>query len=247
MASLIRSRAFLWLGMAALTITPLIVVGTPTVASGATGISATPASTLTFDGGGTSATFTRSASGIINETNRVNLSGGSQNPWSSYDVWLQFRPLTGPGGGATTPIPNPNCQPSAITSFSWSNTNAPLIGTTSTGYFIGTNPYEVCVYYVYSISMLANGSSSGVSYDGQPVTYSGVELKGSDPVVSDNVTLTVFFGYGCSYVGAVIPLTTDTTGTFSYYAGPAGTGDYSVQATTSHAQSVCLDLTELPL
>ena len=39
------------------------------------------------------ATFVRSASGIINETNRVNLDpAGAQNPWTNADVYLQFRP-----------------------------------------------------------------------------------------------------------------------------------------------------------
>ena len=67
-----------------------------------------------------SAKFVRAASGIINETNRVN-AGGAQNDWTSADVWLQFRPLTGPNGTGT-PTPNPNCDPvGLVTSFSWSN------------------------------------------------------------------------------------------------------------------------------
>ena len=65
------------------------------LAGGGTGITATPAATKTW--AGHTATFVRSASGIINETNRVNLDpAGPQNPWTSADVYLQFRPLTGP-------------------------------------------------------------------------------------------------------------------------------------------------------
>ena len=62
-----------------------VMAVTMAVAGGASaansqGITATPAATKSF-AGTFSATFVRSASGIINETNRAN-SGGPQNPWS---------------------------------------------------------------------------------------------------------------------------------------------------------------------
>ena len=73
-----------------------VLVAAPAMAAPATGITATHAATVTWEETYT-AHFVRSASGIINETNRVN-SAGAQNPWTSADVWLQFRPLTGPAG-----------------------------------------------------------------------------------------------------------------------------------------------------
>ena len=89
------------------------------LAGGGTGITATPAASKKFSGT-YSAKFVRSASGIINETNRIN-AAGPQNGWTSADVWLQFRPLTGPNGTGA-PTPNPNCDPvGLVTSFSWSN------------------------------------------------------------------------------------------------------------------------------
>ena len=54
---------------------------------------AMPARNITFDGGNCTAKFVRSASGIINETNRT--CEGDQNPWVEADVTIQFRPLDG--------------------------------------------------------------------------------------------------------------------------------------------------------
>ena len=74
-------------------------LGSALAGPGGTGITATPAANKTW--AGHTATFVRSASGIINETNRVNLDpAGPQNPWTSADVYLQFRPPTGPNGPA---------------------------------------------------------------------------------------------------------------------------------------------------
>src|SRR3954468_10557415 len=84
----------------------IMAVASSAFAGGGTGITATPAVSKTFSGT-YSAKFVRAASGIINETNRVN-SDGAQNGWTSADVWLQFRPLTGPNGG--NPTPNPACD-----------------------------------------------------------------------------------------------------------------------------------------
>jgi len=128
-------------------------------AGGGTGITATPAHTATFDGGNCTATFVRSASGIINETNRACQSG--QNPWTDANVWLQFRPQTGPTGPGSSPIPNPNCDPNGLVlaPFTFVNHEGSIGGTPSSGYFINppppTNsdpinsyPYNVCVYLV---------------------------------------------------------------------------------------------------
>ena len=143
------------------------VVAAPAMAAPATGITATPAATESFDGGNCTATFVRSASGIINETNRV--CAGSQNPWTSADVWLQFRPLTGPDGTGS-PIPNPTCNPTGLvtTSFTFSNSEASIGGTTTQGYFIGSNPYNVCVYLVNP--MVASGTVDSASASGTTVT-----------------------------------------------------------------------------
>jgi hypothetical protein len=125
----------------------IMAVASSALAGGGTGITATPAVTKSFSGT-FSATFVRAASGIINETNRVN-TGGDQNNWTSANVWLQFRPLTGPNGSGT-PTPNPTCDPvGLVTSFVWSNNaiaDPTIAGTPSSGYFINDNPYNVCVY-----------------------------------------------------------------------------------------------------
>jgi hypothetical protein len=139
------------------------------LAGGGTGITATPAATMKW--AGHQAKFVRSASGIINETNRVNLDpAGPQNSWTSANVWLQFRPLTGPNGTGTAPTPNPNCDPvGLVTSFSWSNDDQALAGTPTSGYFIRDNPYNVCVYLVNPTvasgtidSAALNGTTAGL-------------------------------------------------------------------------------------
>lgn len=110
------------------------------VASAGKNGTAVPASTVVFGSGTFQATFVRSASGIVNETNRVNLNGGAQNPWSPYDVWIQFRPLYS--------TPNPACDETGLVtdySHDWSNHDPQL-----TTYFLSDtqNHYNVCVYLV---------------------------------------------------------------------------------------------------
>ena len=141
-------------------------VTAPALAAPATGITATPAATASFDGGNCTATFVRSASGIINETNRT--CTGSQNPWTSAAVWLQFRPLTGPDGSGS-PIPNPTCDATGLvaTPFTFRNYEASIGGTPNAGYFIGTNPYNVCVYLVDP--MVASGTVDAASPSGTTV------------------------------------------------------------------------------
>ena len=71
----------------------------PLTASVATATSsAVPASTVEW--GNCTATFVRSASGIVNETDRE--CDDAQNGWVDADVYLQFRPLQG--------RPNPACD-----------------------------------------------------------------------------------------------------------------------------------------
>jgi hypothetical protein len=110
-----------------------------------TGITATPAATVHW-AGTYSATFVRSASGIINETNRLN-SAGAQNGWTSADVYLQFRPQTNPFGSV---VPNPTCDPEGLVTpmFTYSNSDPALIGTSTSGYFLNGVVYNVCVYLV---------------------------------------------------------------------------------------------------
>lgn len=150
-----------------------IAVAAPAVAAPATGITATPAATVTWAGTYT-AKFVRSASGIINETNRVN-SAGPQNGWTSADVYLQFRPLTGPDGTGD-PIPNPRCDPDGLVTppFTYVNSDPAIAGTPTSGYFIGTNPYNVCVYLVQP--RVASGTIDVSVHDG--ATSAAVPLSG---------------------------------------------------------------------
>jgi hypothetical protein len=109
--------------------------------AGSTKSSAVPAGTAAFDNGGCSAQFVRSASGIVNETNRA-----CDNPWApGYQVVVQFRPLVG--------TPNPACDPAGLLSagqtFSTSES-------TITPWF-GSATYNVCAYLV-SDQQIATGS-----------------------------------------------------------------------------------------
>lgn len=113
------------------------------------------------------------ASGIINETNRVNLDpAGPQNPWTSADVYLQFRPLTGPDGTGS-PTPNSACDPNGLVTapFPFVNDviNGKSIGGTATsGYFIGSNRYNVCVYLVNP--QVASGTINSAVFAGSTAT-----------------------------------------------------------------------------
>jgi hypothetical protein len=93
------------------------------------GGTAIPATTVTFDGGRCTATFVRSASGIINETNRV---CQGDDPFAGAK--LQFRPING--------TPNPSCDPDGllVAPFTFSTTEASLVP------FFGSQTYNVCVY-----------------------------------------------------------------------------------------------------
>lgn len=96
-----------------------------------------PAQTVTFQSGDCTATFVRSASGIVNETNRDCPGLGSQNPWVGADVYLQFRPVDG--------TPNPACDPDGlVTDYNqdWTNHDPALVD------YFGANHYNVCVYLV---------------------------------------------------------------------------------------------------
>lgn len=127
-------------------------------AGNGTGITATPASTVTWAGG--TAQFVRSASGIINETNRVNTG-------DAFPVWLQFRPLTNPTGGV---VPNPTCNPNGLVyaPFVWSTTDPALVGTPTSGYFLPGVQYNVCVYIVNPV--VATGTIDSSAVNGTDVT-----------------------------------------------------------------------------
>ena len=228
-----------------------IAVATSPAAAGGTGITATPAATVVFDGGNTQAQFVRAASGIINETNRVGLNGTTQNPWSSFDVWLQFRPVTGPLGTGS-PTANPACGPDTVAFMpNWSN-NGPnnLSGTPSSGYFIGSNQYNVCVYYTQSfdLTLLANASTSATLNVYDHVIYTGTFIYGSSPIAGVPIALTVWTGLGCSGSPLYTNIsagTTDATGSYSFDGGPSPFGLYSVMAnaTAPVGQSNCVNIT----
>jgi hypothetical protein len=131
------------------------------LAGNGNGITATPASTQGFNGS-YSATFVRSASGIINETNRVN-SAGPQNGWTSSDVWLQFRPMPG------TPA-NPTCDPTGLVTapFTYVNDQPSIAGNATSGYFLPGVSYNVCVYLVNP--GVASGTVDSQNPDGSSVS-----------------------------------------------------------------------------
>jgi hypothetical protein len=112
-------------------------------------------------------------------------------------VWLQFRPLTGPNGG--NPTPNPSCDPAGlVTSFSWSNDDQAISGTPATGYFIGSNPYNVCVYLVNPVvasdtidSAAINGATAALptGLNGNyRINVSGTWTNGSNGIVDAEYT-----------------------------------------------------------
>jgi hypothetical protein len=142
-------------------------VASSATAGGGTGITATPAATKTWAGTYT-AKFVRSASGIINETNRTN-SAGPQNDWTNADVLLQFRPLTGPDGTGS-PTPNPDCDPNGLVTapFVFINNDPAITGTPTSGYFINGNPYNVCVYLVNP--QVASGTINSAELSGSTAT-----------------------------------------------------------------------------
>ena len=115
---------------------------------------AVPAGTASFDGGNCTAKFVRSASGIVNETNRE--CTGAQNPWTSADVQLQFRPLDS--------TPNPAWDPTGlVTSFGpWSNSE------NSIEPWFQSDSYNVCVYLVNPV--VAFGSIDATTASGSTAT-----------------------------------------------------------------------------
>jgi hypothetical protein len=148
------------LGIAALAVVAVSVAAGSALAGPPGGVTATPASTQSF-ASTYSATFVRSASGIVNETNRVN-SAGPQNGWTSANVWLQFRPNPG------TPA-NPNCDPAGlVTTFPWVNNEPTLVGTPTNGYFLPNTTYNVCVYLVNPV--VASGTIDSASQAGTSVS-----------------------------------------------------------------------------
>ena len=85
-------------------------------------------------------------------------------------MYLQFRPLTGPNGTGS-PTPNPACDPNGLVTapFTYVNDRTRSIGGTPTsGYFIGSNPYNVCVYLVNP--QVASGTIDSAAFDGTTAT-----------------------------------------------------------------------------
>ena len=108
-------------------------------------ITATPPTTQKW-AGSYSATFNRSASGIVNETNRVN-SAGPQNGWTSSDVWIQFRPTSNPTAGGV--VPNSTCDPAGlVTQLTYNATASNDTTLITSGYFLPNVNYNACVYLV---------------------------------------------------------------------------------------------------
>ena len=253
MSSRITTRVRVGVAGVVLMVAPLALLASPASAGGGTGITATPAHTVAFDDGAYSAQFVRAASGIINETNRVEIGASSGNGFGAFDVWLQFRPLTGPSGGGQ-PTPNSACGPNTVVApFVYINTDTSIGGTPATGYFINSNPYEVCVYYTqsFALTLLANGSTSTTLYVGQHVIYTGQYTYGTSPIVGYAVTVNVWTGLGCAgaplYTG-ISAGSTDTSGMYSLDGGPSPLGVYSIMAfTVSPANtSNCVNVTVLP-
>ena len=119
---------------------------------------AMPARTVTFEGGTCTAKFVRSASGIVNETNRE--CDGAQNPFVDEDVRIQFRPLNG--------TPNPECDPEGlVTTFVYSNTDPALAQ-----YFPEGSQYNACVYLenpTVAEGTLDSASATGTTSEAVPL------------------------------------------------------------------------------
>jgi hypothetical protein len=148
MKKFVALLAVLIVGVAALSSIALAGNGNGKGNGNGTGVTATPPATKTW-AGAYSATFVRSASGIVDETNRGN-SAGAQNEWASSDVWLQFRPTSNPTAGNGV-LPNPDCDPAGLVTPQFTyhgNTDPELVGTATSGYFLPNVDYNVCVYLV---------------------------------------------------------------------------------------------------
>jgi hypothetical protein len=154
---------------------------------------AVPAGTATFSG--CTATFVRSASGIVNETNRV-CPDGAQNPWASANVYLQFRPING--------TPNSNCDPNGlVTSFGpWSTSESTILK----WFLSSAYQYNVCVYLVNPV--VAAGTIDSSFPDGSttatlPVsgsykacvsgTYANADINAAD---AEYITIDNWITYG---------------------------------------------------
>ena len=201
-----------------------------------TGITATPASTHTFDGGNTQAKFVRSASGIINETNRVGLNGTAQNPWTSLDVWLQFRPTSNPTGGV---VPNPACESNTVIApFLFSTSEPSIAGTLTGGYFLPTVSYNVCVYLTHTYALDLSVSPNPV-IQGHDVVFTSHLLVDGAASATPAATISVVAYHTdstCTTPAGYGPFSTTQNGT-AYTTVPlnasAAPGTYYYKATTT--------------
>jgi len=125
---------------------------------------------ITFDNGNCTARFNRSASGIINETQRTCDFFGFE------DVHIQFRPLDG--------RPNPSCETFGllVPTFTYTNTDPALMA------LFGSQTYNVCSY-------LESAESSGeFTFDNvgfeATVSYTAGNLASSEDELAGQGTLT---------------------------------------------------------
>jgi hypothetical protein len=200
---------------AALTVAPTTILISPASAGGGTGIDATSPSTQSF--GDCTAQFVRSASDIINETNR-NCTDG-YNDFSTLDVWLQFRPQTNPTGGV---VPNRACsEPTVVPMFPYSNTVPAISGNVSSGYFIDGVTYNVCVYYVHSYATNLSVSPNPV-IQGHDVVFTSQLLVDGVASATPPATISVY-AYGtdstCTSPAGYGPFPTTQSGT-NYTTAP---------------------------
>jgi hypothetical protein len=128
------------------------IVAASAFAGGGTGITATPVGTVHFGlsgGSDCTAKFVRSGSGIINETSRVCAPDAA--PWAGTNVWIQFRPTTGPDG-TSAPKANAAGDPAngtpiyTFTNWTSDPNDTGLNGDATHGYFINGVQYNVYVY-----------------------------------------------------------------------------------------------------
>jgi hypothetical protein len=135
--------------LAALAALAAIVAGSA-LAGNSAGVSATPNQTVKMTSWTCTANFNRSASGIVNETNRQDASGCTGIPGGSSTL-VQFRPTTAPDGHSA-PQADPTCPATASGmplfdgTMQYVNPDPVLAGSATSGYFLPGVTYNVCIY-----------------------------------------------------------------------------------------------------
>ena len=150
---------------------------------GKTDKKAVPAGTVTFAGGTCTAKFVRSASGIVNETNRDCSFFGYEN------VKIQFRPVDG--------TPNPSCDTFGllVPSFTFTNTE------TSLAPYFGNQTYNVCAYLespatTGDLQFTNGGATANVTFTASNVTsMDPLAAQGTLTYSDPNITYTASVKY----------------------------------------------------